>query len=352
MQLFGILLELTTQEDNVHMPDNCKLDSAILDDVFEYVSLALTTAMLRSNTDKSKTSARNSVEIPQGTSQEDIKKLRNAAAKKATGSVPTGDNHSATMIRIPPGKSLPPEMYAHLKAAWNKARTPLQKECQLVLEFLRRDEFLFASAPIPITNLVHPKNAFANDCRNIPKQRQFASAMLAQFETPSQNQNAYQASGYQPRHGSYGGSFDDMGMGGGRSAGNPNSSFHIPPWNRGGGAEQRPNLQGHSGKGGKAYAQAYDAQAYAQDQQEAQDFRDFKAAKAQQQQQQQQSTQQQPTQQQPTQQHAAEVHWDDESHKQTNQQPNQHQQQPQPQHDWQRDTYQLSKGDIFGSGHH
>ena len=136
-------------------------------------------------------------------------------------------------------------------------------------------------------------------------------------------------------------------MGGGRSAGNPNNGFHIPPWNRGGGAEQRPNLQGHSGKGGKAYAQAYDAQAYAQDQQEAQDFRAYKAAKARQQQQQ-QSTQQQPTQQ-PTQQHAAEVHWDDESHTQTNQQPNQQQQQPQ--HDWQRDTYKLSKGDVFGPGH-
>ena len=51
-----------------------------------------------------------------------------------------------------------------------------------------------------------------------------------------------------------------------------------------------------------------------------------------------------------SQQHAAEVHWDDESHTQTNQQPNQ--QQPQPQHDWQRDTYQLSKGDVFGPGHH
>ena len=141
MQLFGILLELTTQEDNVHMPENCKLDSAILDDVFEYVSLALDNAMLRSNTDKSKTSARNSVEIPPGTSEKDIKKLRNAAANKVTASVPTGDNHSATMIRIPSGKSLPPELYAPLKAAWNNVRTPLHKECQLVLEFLRRDEF-------------------------------------------------------------------------------------------------------------------------------------------------------------------------------------------------------------------
>ena len=53
-----------------------------------------------------------------------------------------------------------------------------------------------------------------------------------------------------------------------------------------------------------------------------------------------------------SQQHAAEVHWDDESHTQTNQQPNQQQQQPQPQHDWQRDTYPLSKGDVFGPGHH
>ena len=339
MQLFGILLELTTHEENI--PEACQLDTANFDDIFEYVSLALDNAMLRSNTDKSKNSARNSVEIPPGTSNEAAKKLRNAAAKKATASVPTGDNHSATMIRIIAGRSLPGEVYAPLKAAWNKVREryPLLQECKLVLEFLRRDEYLFASALIPITNSIAPKNAFANDCRKIPQQRQFASAMLAALETPSQNQNAYQASSHQPRHhrpqhfdGSYGGSYDDMGMGGGRSSGNPNSGFHISPWNRGGGAEQQPNLQGHSGKGGKAYSSAY-----VQDQQEAQDFRAYKAAKAA---------------------NAAKAatanaaaaedrHWDDESHTQTNQQPNQ--QQPQP--DWQQDTYPLSKGDVFGTGH-
>ena len=154
-----------------------------------------------------------------------------------------------------------------MKTAWDKVRLhyPFLVECKLVLEFLRRDENLFASALIPLSTIIQAKNAFAIDCRNIPKQRQFASAVLAELENPPQNQGGYTASVQQqqwspttqPNYGTYGVSYRDiqsynmqrpsrqippqppppppMGRGEGRSAGNPNCGFHIPPWNRGGG---------------------------------------------------------------------------------------------------------------------
>ena len=181
--------------------------------------------------------------------------------------------------------------------------------------------------------------------------------MLAELENPPQNQGGYTASVQQqqwspttqPNYGTYGVSYRDiqsynmqrpsrqippqppppppMGRGEGRSAGNPNSGFHIPPWNRGGEwAEQHPNLQGHGGKG----------QAYAQDLQEAQEFQAYrkeKAAKAAAAEDQQQQIQQQH-------QHDQQ-HWDDVSQK--NQQQNQQQQQ---QSDWQ--SVPVEK--IFGRG--
>ena len=157
MHLFGILLDLTSQGDNIQ--EHCRLDSAVLDDIFEYITLALDNAMLRSNTDKAKNSARTNLEVPLGTSNEDAKKLRTAAAKKATASVPTGTNHTATMIRIKPGQSLPGEVYLNLKTAWDKVRShyPFLVECKLVLEFLRRDEYLFASALIPLSTIIQAK---------------------------------------------------------------------------------------------------------------------------------------------------------------------------------------------------
>ena len=189
--------------------------------------------------------------------------------------------------------------------------------------------------------------------------------MLAELENPPQNQGGYTASVQQqqwspttqPNYGTYGVSYRDiqsynmqrpsrqippqppppppMGRGEGRSAGNPNSGFHIPPWNRGGEwAEQHPNLQGHGGKG-HLQGHGGKGQAYAQDLQEEQEFRAYqkeRAAKAAVAEDQQQQIQQQH-------QHDQQ-HWDDVSQK--NQQQNQQQQQS----DWQP----VPMENIFGQG--
>ena len=172
MYLYAVLLKISASTD-VH--ETCRLDSETLGRMFEWISLSVDAQQLSKLTADLKNKAREkaSAQATSNVTKESVKKLRKAAASKITPAVSTGPNHAATMIRLKQNEYFPGDLYSVMLKRWDGLGRSLSHSVQLqplkkVVNFLRSDPYLLASARISEHNLIGPQTSFETDCRKLP----------------------------------------------------------------------------------------------------------------------------------------------------------------------------------------